>query len=549
MKKNFQLTIYLLFFIANNGISQDVLATSFFQGYSPASQEVFLVKNGWSSHYVSGTMGGFNSSDKWQAMGEFTSGTYYGHRVQQSRLGLFSGFNNTQPVIQWERNSPFVSPPSLQFRYGSGNPTPSSYINIFELRYNGSGLLGTNSSGLFVYTPMFETNTNGNFAIGHAIYAPNSSAGLYVKSNPDNTYTSNTGVNVDLEVDNDLTGTGVSSNIKSIGSNNYLSGFKALVNPHGTVDTYGDEIFIEGDGENVYGSNVWIGGDYKLAFGYKGYVKSADNTYGLFSEALGNGNNIAYGIYATAANASNVYAGYFDGDVYSTGTFISSDQKLKENIVSTENAIEKLKLLKPVDFSFIQNKNRHFSKMLQHGFIAQEIEKVFPELVQNARSPITEKGKIIGYDEFKAVNYTGLISILVKGTQELSEKVEKQNETIDKLTKELQEVRASNTYLVKPALLNSDEQKVLNSKAYSLSQNLPNPFNSQTTIRYSVPANSENVMIAVFDLNGRMLLQFNNLTGNSAVTINASRLQPGMYLYSLITNGEELITKKMILTK
>jgi hypothetical protein len=56
-------------------------------------------------------------------------------------------------------------------------------------------------------------------------------------------------------------------------------------------------------------------------------------------------------------------------------------------------------------------------------------------------------------------------------------------------------------------------------------------------------------MIAVLDLNGKMLLQFNNLKGASQVTINGNTLQAGMYLYSLVVNGQETITKKMILTK
>ena len=81
-----------------------------------------------------------------------------------------------------------------------------------------------------------------------------------------------------------------------------------------------------------------------------------------------------------------------------------------------------------------------------------------------------------------------------------------------------------------------------------LAQNVPNPFTSSTTIKYSIPEN-KTAMIAVFDLNGKMLLQFPNLRGASQVTINGSSLQAGMYLYTLVVNGEEIITKKMILTK
>ena len=66
-----------------------------------------------------------------------------------------------------------------------------------------------------------------------------------------------------------------------------------------------------------------------------------------------------------------------------------------------------------------------------------------------------------------------------------------------------------------------------------MAQNVPNPFNSNTTIKYSIPANNT-AMIAVFDLNGKMLLQFLNLKGAAQVTINGNTLQAGMYLYSLL---------------
>ena len=51
------------------------------------------------------------------------------------------------------------------------------------------------------------------------------------------------------------------------------------------------------------------------------------------------------------------------------------------------------------------------------------------------------------------------------------------------------------------------------------------------------------------DLNGKLLLQYHNLKGDAQATINGSTLQAGMYLYSLLVNGEEIVTKKMILTK
>ncbi len=55
--------------------------------------------------------------------------------------------------------------------------------------------------------------------------------------------------------------------------------------------------------------------------------------------------------------------------------------------------------------------NNHDSTQLQYGLIAQEVEKIFPELV------ITESN---GY---KSVNYLGLIPVLIEAVKELQQRV------------------------------------------------------------------------------------------------------------------------------
>lgn len=66
-----------------------------------------------------------------------------------------------------------------------------------------------------------------------------------------------------------------------------------------------------------------------------------------------------------------------------------------------------------------------FTKGLQYGFVAQEVEEVFPDLVKDVVEPVfvtdangnqvpSETEKV----EFKSVNYTGLIPILTKIAQE-----------------------------------------------------------------------------------------------------------------------------------
>jgi hypothetical protein len=494
--------------------------------------DALRVENKWSSHLLAGTMGGTTGSDKWQATGLISGNAttgYYGRHTQFGTYSLFTGFAGGQHVIDWVY--PFNNTPQdLTFRRSN------LYLDALRLRGNGSAILGTNSSGAFAYTPMLEINTNGEFGIGKAVYAPGSSAGVYVKSSPNINYTHNTGVHVDIETPADYTVIGVNADIVCTESNNAATGFKTTINPLDAIAVNGIKINIEGSAVDAWGANVAVEGNFRReAYGYKGFVQSADYTYGFFGEAIGNNGQLAYGIYATANNANTVYAGYFDGDVYTTGSYLPSDKKLKENIVATGNVLNKLKLLQPVDYTYIQGKGLHYAKGLQHGFIAQELETIFPELVQEAKRPITENGKIIGYEQHKAINYIGLIAVLTKAIQEQQTEIEK--------------LKAANTFIISEKALNNEEQKILDEKAYSLSQNTPNPFTQQTTIHYNIPKNNENAMIAVFDLNGKMLLQFNHLKGSSAVTINANTLPAGMYLYSLLVNGKEIITKKMILTK
>ena len=83
-----------------------------------------------------------------------------------------------------------------------------------------------------------------------------------------------------------------------------------------------------------------------------------------------------------------------------------------------------------------------------------------------------------------------------------------------------------------------------------LYQNTPNPFNTTTEIKYFLPEGSSNAYIYIFNLQGNLLFTYNlNDNGFGSVEINGSSLNAGMYVYSLVINGQEAETKRMILTK
>ena len=96
----------------------------------------------------------------------------------------------------------------------------------------------------------------------------------------------------------------------------------------------------------------------------------------------------------------------FDITAYSTTT--QSDERLKKEIKTIEYNDELLKL-NAVSFKWIDENKSNTSNV---GFIAQEIEKVLPNLVKD------------GVDNYKSVNYIGLIPYLVKHIQKLEKRIE-----------------------------------------------------------------------------------------------------------------------------
>ncbi len=142
----------------------------------------------------------------------------------------------------------------------------------------------------------------------------------------------------------------------------------------------------------------------------------------------------AFYAYATTAG----YAGYFSGNIYCTGSYLPSDEKLKENIHPLENALDKVMKLDVKTYSY---KTTEFPEMnlptgTQCGFTAQNIESVFPELVKV--NPAKKEQPI----EFKAINYTGLIPILTEAIQEQQKELEAKDARIDQLQKQIDDLKA-----------------------------------------------------------------------------------------------------------
>ncbi|MDT8411306.1 MAG: tail fiber domain-containing protein [Vicingaceae bacterium] len=148
------------------------------------------------------------------------------------------------------------------------------------------------------------------------------------------------------------------------------------------------------------------------------------------------------------------WAGYFDYDTYIdwmfyTGSTLVSDQRLKTNINKIEDAIEILSKLKPVKYNkasgaFSHDKTmnskpyvKELSTFQEFGFIAQDVEKVLPELVKSKKMNMYD-GKSM---DVKGVNYTMLIPITVQAIIEQQTIIEAQNAKIEALEKMVLELQ------------------------------------------------------------------------------------------------------------
>ena len=94
------------------------------------------------------------------------------------------------------------------------------------------------------------------------------------------------------------------------------------------------------------------------------------------------------------------------GDVVA---YASSDERLKDNVTVIDSALNKVKQIRGVEFDW--NNKQDTYKGHDIGVIAQDVEKVVPELVKDRD------------DGYKAVDYQKLTALLIEAVKELELKV------------------------------------------------------------------------------------------------------------------------------
>ena len=305
---------------------------------------------------------------------------------------------------------------------------------------------------------------------------------------------------------------------------------------------------------NIQSSNLTVGGRIGVG-GTPSYdldVKSTDYSAAYISSPYNGGtafNVIAsgttqgtWGIYSYATTVG--YAAYFSGNIYCSGSYLPSDERLKENIAPLQNALERIMKLEVKTYNFKSSLDKmNLPTEKQYGYLAQNLELYFPELVR--LNPAKKEQPL----EFKAVNYLGMIPVLTEAIQEQQKQIEAKDKAIIDLQNQLNEIKLSVQTLSENSQLKSSSTASIN-KNTRLFQNQPNPFNQTTIIRYVISEEHNNCLMVIRDLNGNLVKSFSlNNSGEGQITINGAELTSGTYTYSIVTETETLDTKLMVITR
>jgi hypothetical protein len=116
---------------------------------------------------------------------------------------------------------------------------------------------------------------------------------------------------------------------------------------------------------------------------------------------------------------------HVDGDVIAFSTTVS-DARLKDDVETIENATEKVKQLRGVEYTWNKGSRKGQREI---GVIAQEVEAVVPEVVHDKKLPLVDN------ETYKTVDYEKLVALLIESNKELAARVETLEAKLDGITK------------------------------------------------------------------------------------------------------------------
>jgi hypothetical protein len=410
--------------------------------------------------------------------------------------------------------------------FNTANGTFALYSNItgYSNTANGTSALYSNLDGY------------SNTAIGTNALNYNTSGG------------SNTAVGVQAlyynETGNDNVANGsLALNNNTIGSHNIAIGSSSLYsNTTGNNNTANGSLalFYNTGSDNTANGNFALfsntTGDFNTAFGSGADVST--NT-----ESFTNATAIGYSTLVDASNKvrmGNTSVTSIGGQV---GWTTFSDERVKQDVKENVPGLAFIKQLQPVTYHFniskenellgkkdsTQWKSKYDIEKIQFtGLIAQEVDAA-AQKINYEFSGVDKTGKIWG------LRYAEFVVPLVKAVQELSKENDELKARLDKLEALFSQQTSQSVELSDKAMLE---------------QNIPNPANGVTTIRYNVPSYISSAYINVYSSSNTLIRSIKiSSKGSGSVDLKISELSSGPYQYTLIVDGKVIDRKQMLITR
>lgn len=320
---------------------------------------------------------------------------------------------------------------------------------------------------------------------------------------------------------------------------------------------------------NAFG-NWWVGYfDYELSSDEQSIQKAffslsedagKERNYGVYSVAgnassgwnfgvsgILSGQQGGTGIYGSSSydegfNTGGKYAGLFHGDLKATDAVYASvyntlaDSRLNQEMeLVDESSLDNMMQINVYRYNLKQfnvdggeesDPQSYYnddSGILQNdhfGLTGQEIKEIYPNLVTENQ------------EGYYSINYVEMIPLLIQSIQELKKE-------LDETNKELEALKTT----TKVAGRTSPGKAVL-------LQNTPNPFRERSIIKCVIPQSVAYASLYLYDYNGHQI-QSRSISdrGDVQIIVESNGLIPGIYLYSLVTDGEIIDTKRMILAE
>jgi hypothetical protein len=327
--------------------------------------------------------------------------------------------------------------------------------------YNGSNLIASNGDGcrLLFSGGNFQFNTFTGATVGNSVSDTErmritsggqilinrtTASGYRLEVNGDIFFDKSDGTYIALGYNTSVKGyLGIASQIVNGGSTNDIGLFASNNLSFATGGSNAERMRITSNGyTKITNGGAFLGGTYHE------FVNSTTNNY---ITTFNNTSASPFGIYIVYPNtspnsgSSNEFIWCVDSTnskfiVWSNGTAsnrtgtygtISSDRRLKENITEATSKLDDLMGLRVVNFNLTDDTD----KKKQIGFIAQEFKEVFPSLVyEKDTREYDDNGNVTkGLEDSLGLNVGMEFAILVKAIQELNQKLQDQQQTINSL--------------------------------------------------------------------------------------------------------------------